>query len=117
SFNLLAKRVAFTDQTVSRSELAELYGAADIFASLTLHHDENFGFAQVEAMSSGLPVVCTDWGGLKDTVRHGETGFRLDSRFGREGPRIDLWAGFQYCSRLIRNKNLRQKIGAAARER
>ena len=115
--DLLKTRVAFTGQTVSGDDLASLYGAADIFASLTLHHDENFGFSQVEAMSSGLPVVCTDWGGLKDTVTHGKTGFRLDTRMGREGPRIDLSAGFQYCSRLIRDVNLRQTMGAAARER
>jgi glycosyltransferase involved in cell wall biosynthesis len=115
--DLLTTRVAFTGQTISRDDLATLYGAADIFASLTLHHDENFGFSQVEAMSSGLPVVCTDWGGLKDTVTHRKTGFRLDTRMGREGPRIDLSAGFQYCSRLIRDVNLRQAMGAAGRER
>ncbi len=115
--DLLTTRVAFTGQTISGDDLATLYGAADIFANLTLHHDENFGFSQVEAMSSGLPVVCTDWGGLKDTVRHGKTGFRLDTRMGREGPRIDLWAGFQSCSRLIRDVNLRQAMGAAGRER
>jgi len=28
-------------------------------------------------MAAGLPCVVTDWDGYKDTVRHGEDGFRV----------------------------------------
>jgi glycosyltransferase involved in cell wall biosynthesis len=44
---------------------------------MTTHPDENFGFAPVEAMACGLPVVASAWGGLKDTVLEGETGFTV----------------------------------------
>jgi glycosyltransferase involved in cell wall biosynthesis len=39
------------------------YSAADAFCSLSLYHDEDFGMAPAEALSSGLSVVLSDWGG------------------------------------------------------
>ena len=54
-----------------RPEVREFYNIADVAINLTLHHDENFGLAQVEAMACGLPVVGSLWGGLKDTIRDG----------------------------------------------
>ena len=44
-------------------ELAGLYCGADLFASLSLHHDEDFGMAPAEALCCGTPVVLTNWGG------------------------------------------------------
>ncbi|HTE20582.1 MAG TPA: glycosyltransferase family 4 protein [Armatimonadota bacterium] len=59
---------------LERVGLPELYGAADLLVNLTVHGDENFGVAQVEAMACGVPVVGTHWGGLRDTIRDGVTG-------------------------------------------
>ena len=36
---------------------------------------EHFGFVPVEAMAAGRPVVAVDGGGVRETVRHGETGY------------------------------------------
>jgi len=44
-------------------ELAAVYSAADLFVSLSLHHDEDFGMCPAEAFSSGLPGILNDWGG------------------------------------------------------
>lgn len=35
---------------------------------------EHFGFVPLEAMASGRPVIAVDGGGVRETVRHGETG-------------------------------------------
>ena len=55
----------------------EIWHAADVFASLVDNIQETFGLAPVEAMAAGLPVVVSDWDGYRDTVRHGEDGFRI----------------------------------------
>lgn len=92
-----------------------LYGAADVFINLTRHHDENFGYAQVEAMACGLPVIGTDWGGLKDTIRHGETGWKVPTWVTGRGIQIDLFRAFRHCDALIRSPALRRRMGEAGR--
>lgn len=80
------------DETVIIREWADpvdYYKLADVFVNLTLNHDENFGLAQVEAMSCSLPVVCTAWGGLKDTVVDGHTGYLIDTWLSDTGIRVD----------------------------
>lgn len=54
-----------------------LWSAADIFALPVDNIQETFGLVPVEAMAAGLPVVCSDWNGFKDTVVDGTTGFRV----------------------------------------
>lgn len=45
------------------SDLREILHAADLFVSLSLHHDEDFGMAPAEALSTGLCSALTSWGG------------------------------------------------------
>jgi glycosyltransferase involved in cell wall biosynthesis len=94
------QRRAFADQAkavapdlpirlVERPEVGTtLRSAADIFTLLSDNIQESFGLAPVEALAAGLPVVGTDWNGLKDTIRHGETGFRVPTTLA--GPMLDL---------------------------
>lgn len=48
------------------SSALALLMAADVVVNLSTHRDENFGFAQWEAASSGTSVITTHWGGLAD---------------------------------------------------
>ena len=59
------------------ADLAEAYASADIFVFPSL--TETFGQVVLEAMSSGLPVVAFDSEGVRDLVRHAQTGFLLPS--------------------------------------
>ncbi len=52
-----------------------LWSAADIFVFPVDNLQETFGLAPVEAMAAGLPVVCSDWNGFRDTIEHDVTGF------------------------------------------
>ncbi len=53
------------------------WAAADVFVSLSDNIQESFGITPVEAMAAGLPCLVSDWDGYRDTVVHGETGFRI----------------------------------------
>jgi D-inositol-3-phosphate glycosyltransferase len=56
-----------------RDVLKYYYSAADIFVSTPAY--EPFGITPVEAMACGSPVVGANVGGIKFTVRDGETGY------------------------------------------
>lgn len=60
-----------------RIDFPLLYSAADIFVSPSDNIQETFGQTVLEGMSSGLPVVCSDWEGYSVSVLHEKTGFRI----------------------------------------
>ncbi|MBC7428445.1 MAG: glycosyltransferase family 4 protein [Bacteriovorax sp.] len=47
-------------------ELAGAYCGCDLFISLSLYHDEDFGYSPLESLCSGTPVIVTQWGGFRD---------------------------------------------------
>lgn len=58
---------------VSDAELRTAYQEA--FATLYLARMEPLGLASLESQACGTPVIVSDEGGLRETVRDGETGF------------------------------------------
>lgn len=53
--------------------LVYYYNAADLFISTPWY--EPFGITPIEAMACGTPVIGANVGGIKFSVRHGETGY------------------------------------------
>lgn len=51
-----------------------LQGATALFAPT--QYIEPFGTVTIEAMATGTPVICTDWGAFSETVEPGVDGFR-----------------------------------------
>lgn len=70
---------------------------------------EGFPKALIEAMALGVPVVVTNVGGLLEIVRHEEDGLVVPSN--------DPLALAQALTRLIADPPLRERLGAAARQR
>ena len=58
------KRIRYVGN-LSSTELAALYSAADAFISMSVHNDEDYGMSPAEALSTGLPVVLTEWAGYR----------------------------------------------------
>jgi glycosyltransferase involved in cell wall biosynthesis len=63
-------------------KLPRLYQAADIFAFSTFY--ENLPFAVLEALSTGLPVVTTNVGGIPEMIDNGKNGFLVQPFNSRE---------------------------------
>jgi glycosyltransferase involved in cell wall biosynthesis len=90
---------------LSGEALAEAYASADIFAFPST--TETFGQVVLEAMASHLPVVAFDAEGVRDQIRHGETGFLA--------PAGDARAFTEALGILANAPELRQCLGAEAR--
>ncbi len=135
------KNVTYETNTISRNFMPYLMGACDIYAAPS--RLEGFGMPQVEAGACGKPVISIKAMGMLDTLIHGETAFLAniakmnvvnDVILGKESgyenelkvvfntPRIvDYRASIYEISRfllvLMRDAELRDKMGKAGRER
>jgi len=98
-------------------QLARLYSAADAFVSLTIHNNENFGYAPVEAMAAGTPAIGAHFGGLKDTIVHGATGYHVETAITDHGLRCAWRQAAQPLAAMARDPALVRTLGAAARAR
>lgn len=129
------------DGTDPAERKATLSGG-DVFVFPVDNLQETFGLAPVEAMAAGLPVIVSDWDGMKDTVT-ADVGFRIPTELPRAG--LSTYVShrhlggtdsyLQYLSQisamtpldvgvlahalvtLARDPDLRARMGAAARGR
>jgi len=69
----LKDAVRFVEAPVPNYEMPSVYSSADIYVQPS--SVEPYGIAVLEAMACGKPVVCSDVGGMKDTVEEGRTGY------------------------------------------
>ncbi len=99
---------------VADEHLAALYGCADVFAMCCRDRwagleAEGFGIVFVEAGACGVPAIAGRSGGAHEAVEDGRTGFVVSPRaVGAVRARIE-----QLCA----DRDLRSRMGAAARER
>jgi len=87
------------------ARLAQVYAAADVL--LAPSRVENLPNVALEALASGVPVVAADAGGMRDAVRHMETGWLAPV-----GDPQALAEGLRW---LLDDAALRARLGAGAR--
>jgi glycosyltransferase involved in cell wall biosynthesis len=90
-----------------RDDVERVFAAADVVVCPSQF--ESYGLSVVEAMASGKPVVSTRRGGPSETIVHGETGFLVDPG--------DAEGFARHVIELLRNPELKARMGAAARAR
>ncbi len=78
---------------VTDEELVDLYNRARAFVYAPVL--EPFGFAPLEAMACGVPVVAVAEGGVRETVRDGETGLLAQRQPARFAAVLDRLLGDQ----------------------
>mgnify|MGYP002621235978 CR=1 FL=1 len=94
---------------VPYTKVPDWFLAADI-AVVPSKPGEAFGLVNVEAMASGLPVVASRVGGIVEVVEDGVTGYLVDPANIEAELRERIGA-------LIRDPELRRRMGAAGRKR
>ncbi len=102
---------------VPQARLARLMAASDILVHLTNCRLENFGLVVAEAMASGLPVLAADWGGLRDLVVPGETGFLARTFLTRGGPRTDWLSAVPAVAGLLNDPVAWSEMSRRSRSR
>lgn len=85
----------------------EILSIADVF--IMPSGSETFGLAALEAMACGVPVVCSDIGGLPELVIDGVTGFRC--------PLGDVDAFTDRTRRLLTDQELHARMSKASLNR
>jgi len=100
----IAERVHFPGY---RAQLLPVYGSFDLFVLSSRR--EGLPNSILEAMAVGLPVVTTDVAGTSELVLDGRTGYVV--------PQADVDRLAQAMVTLVGNKQIRQRLGQAGRER
>lgn len=92
---------------IPNEELYLHYQRSDIFVLPSL--TESFGIVFAEAMACGLPVIGTTVGGIPEVVAHNENGLLVKPN--------DQLSLMRAINTLVKNKDLRKKMGQASRRR
>lgn len=100
--------ISYFDHIPREKLMQDFYPKADIFV-LVPPKVEGYGFAVLEAMSFGIPVIVSRVCALPELVEDAKTGFVI-----KPNSVEDLTF---YLEKLIRDRVLREKMGKAARKR
>ncbi len=111
----LESRVRWLEMQTDKNQVGGLYrfvgDSHGAFVQPALF--EAFGLTVVEAMSSGLPVFATRYGGPLEIIEHGTSGFHIDPLSGPES--ADLMADF--FRRSQEDESVWEEISRGALER
>lgn len=103
----LRERVTITPRVDPRAGMIDLYTSHDVLLMPSV--SEGSPLTLLEAMATGLPAVAARTCGIPDIVTHGRDGLLFEP--------LDIEAGAKDTVRMLEDAGLRERLGAAARER
>jgi glycogen synthase len=115
------QNIIWIREWVDKEPKIELYTHAAVFCCPSIY--EPFGIINLEAMACGTPVVGSAVGGIKEIIKHGETGYLVELEQYHEAPyeavnpdqfARDLADGI---NKIVADEALRQSMGTASRKR
>ena len=107
SYKELARQLGIADRVIFagyRYDVFEIVHIADVFLFPSLR--EGFGFAPIEAMAAGVPIIASDIRGVREYAVNGENAFLLDP------VNVDGFA--EAIRRLETDDQLRDRMGKKA---
>ncbi len=87
----------------------QLLANHDVFAFPSYYSSENLPLVVIEAMAASLPVVATDWRGIRSLVENGETGLLIPIR--------DVDALDNALAKIAAHPELSKSMGKAGRRK
>lgn len=99
-----------------RHKLAALYKIADVALVPSVY--EPFGYAAIEAMAAGVPLIAAAAGGLAEIVDHEKTGLSVPVHVGENGIRsVDVLGLASATRRMLQDEAFAKQMALAAREK
>ena len=109
----LERRLTIFPASLSENQMHAVYEAADLAMSMTHSIDENFGYFAVEAMSHGVPVLGTAYGGQKDSIKADVSGWPVPTWSTQAGVR----SSYGHATSLLRSLSLEDVADTGSRAR
>jgi len=114
------KNIFWIEEMLDRKAVVELYSHAAVFCCPSIY--EPFGIINLEAMASETAVVASAVGGIKEVVVDNETGFLVPVDFVKGTFKLTDPEKFSRdlaskINQLMKDRQLREKFGAAGRKR
>jgi alpha-maltose-1-phosphate synthase len=101
---------------VPRRKLAALYKVADLALVPSVY--EPFGYASIEAMAAGVPVIVSSAGGLAEIVDHEKTGLCVSVHREKDGTHsVDVADLADATQRMLRDEEFAKDMARAASQK
>jgi len=111
---LLSDHVVFLGWVTS-SDLQYLRALADVIVIPSLY--DPFPYAALESMAAGVPIVCSDAGGLPEMIEDGKTGLVVPLKHVGNRLEVDTRGFAQAIATLLKDEALRASLATAAHTR
>ncbi|MDD5639380.1 MAG: glycosyltransferase family 4 protein [Candidatus Pacebacteria bacterium] len=97
-------------KNVNGEDLCNLMMISYLNINLTTCFEEDFSLSTIESFSAGLPVIASNWGGIKDIVRNNKEGFLIETYFKDNKVSLDIDGVVNFLNEILTDIDIRKKL-------